>query len=178
MQKIEAVTDGYVGGDAYHYVYNDPHKVSLTAYRIGTTEVTQELYELVMAHNPSYFQGSSHPSASGESQEKRPVEQVSWFDAIAFCNELTRCCYSLGEAQCVYTYNGHTYTVEDAQAHNVPVMDMRKKRLPLADPSRMGVGCPKRHCMAEMGGHWQPRQTFILRVVRCERIRQNAPSGT
>ena len=132
MKKIEAVTDGYVGGDAYHYVYNDPHKVSLTAYRIGTTEVTQELYELVMAHNPSYFQGSSHPTASGESQEKRPVEQVSWFDAIAFCNELTRCCYSLGEAQCVYTYNGHTYTVEDAQAHNVPVMDMSKKgfRLP------------------------------------------------
>ena len=132
MKKIEAVTDGYVGGDAYHYVYNDPHKVSLTAYRIGTTEVTQELYELVMAHNPSYFQGSSHPTASGESQEKRPVEQVSWFDAIAFCNELTRCCYSLGEAQCVYTYNGHTYTVEDAQAHNVPDMDMSKKgfRLP------------------------------------------------
>ena len=132
MKKIDAVTDGYVGGDAYHYVYNDPHKVSLTAYRIGTTEVTQELYELVMAHNPSYFQGSSHPTASGESQEKRPVEQVSWFDAIAFCNELTRCCYSLGEAQCVYTYNGHTYTVEDAQAHNVPVMDMSKKgfRLP------------------------------------------------
>ena len=101
MKKIEAVTDGYVGNNAYHYVYNDPHKVSLTAYRIGTTEVTQELYELVMAHNPSYFQGSSHPTASGESQEKRPVEQVSWFDAIAFCNELMCCCYSLGEAQCV-----------------------------------------------------------------------------
>lgn len=57
MKKIEAVTDGYVGGDAYHYVYNDPHKVSLTAYRIGTTEVTQELYELVMAHNPELLSG-------------------------------------------------------------------------------------------------------------------------
>ena len=134
MQKIDAVTDGTVGGlnDPRINVYNNVHKVSLTAYRIGTTEVTQELYELVMAHNPSYFQGSSHPSASGESQEKRPVEQVSWFDAIAFCNELTRCCYSLGEAQCVYTYNGHTYTVQDAQDKKVPDMDMSKKgfRLP------------------------------------------------
>ncbi len=133
MQKIDAVTDGYVGG--YNFpdgIYNNSHKVSLTAYKIGTTEVTQELYELVMANNPSHFQGSSHPPASGEWQEKRPVEKVSWFDAIAFCNELTRCCYDLGEAQCVYTYNGHTYTVEDAQAHNVPVMDMSKKgfRLP------------------------------------------------
>ena len=132
MQKIDAVTNGTVGGGYVIGGYNYPHKVSLTAYRIGTTEVTQELYELVMANNPSYFQGSSHPSASGESQEKRPVEKVSWFDAVAFCNELTRCCYSLGEAQCVYTYNGHTYTVEDAQAHKVPVMDMSKKgfRLP------------------------------------------------
>ena len=133
MKKIEAVTDGTVGGyTSPDGIYNDEHTVSLTAYKIGTTEVTQELYELVMANNPSYFQGSSHPSASGESQEKRPVEMVSWFDAIAFCNELTRCCYSLGEAQCVYTYNGHTYTVEDAQANKVPVMDMNKKgfRLP------------------------------------------------
>ena len=134
MQKIDAVTDGYVGGlnDPRINVYNNVHKVSLTAYRIGTTEVTQELYELVMAHNPSCFQGSSHPPYSGESQEKRPVEQVSWFDAIAFCNELTRCCYSLGEAQCVYTYNGHTYTVQDAQDKKVPDMDMSKKgfRLP------------------------------------------------
>lgn len=133
MKKIDAVTDGTVGGyTAPDGIYNNLHTVSLTAYKIGTTEVTQELYELVMANNPSHFQGSSHPSASGESQEKRPVEKVNWFDAIAFCNELTRCCYSLGEAQCVYTYNGHTYTVEDAQAHNVPVMDMNKKgfRLP------------------------------------------------
>ena len=133
MQKIDAVTNGTVGGyTAPNGTYNNLHTASLTAYRIGTTEVTQELYELVMANNPSYFQGSSHPSASGEYQEKRPVEKVSWFDAIAFCNELTRCCYSLGEAQCVYTCDGHTYTVEDAQAHNVPVMDMSKKgfRLP------------------------------------------------
>ena len=134
MQKTEAVTDGTVGGDDEppHNFSNNVHKVSLTAYQIGTTEVTQELYELVMANNPSHFQGSSHPPASGEWQEKRPVEQVSWFDAIAFCNELTRCCYSLGEAQCVYTYNGHTYTVEDAQDKKVPVMDMSKKgfRLP------------------------------------------------
>ena len=130
MEKIDAVTNGTVGGyTAPNSTYNNEHTVSLTAYRIGTTEVTQELYELVMANNPSYFQD---PPASGGGQEKRPVEKVSWFDAIAFCNELTRCCYSLGEAQCVYTYNGHTYTVEDAQAHKVPDMDMNKKgfRLP------------------------------------------------
>ena len=104
----------------------------MDAYWMEDGEVTQQLYELVMGTNPSHFQGPSKPPASGEIQERRPVENVSWFDAIAFCNELTRCCYSLGEAQCVYTYNGHTYTVEDAQDKKEPVMDMNKKgfRLP------------------------------------------------
>ncbi|MGP1601740.1 MAG: formylglycine-generating enzyme family protein, partial [Treponema sp.] len=52
MKKIAAVTNGTVGhtdnaGD------NAPHTVSLLAYRIGETEVTQELWQAVMGTNPS-----------------------------------------------------------------------------------------------------------------------------
>ena len=53
------------------------------------TEVTQQLYEYVMGKNPSDFKGDREPPAEGELQEKRPVEYVSFYDAIYFCNKLS-----------------------------------------------------------------------------------------
>lgn len=50
------------------------------------TEVTQYIYEFVMGENPSRFK--SYP-AEGVLQEKRPVESVSFYDAIYFCNKLS-----------------------------------------------------------------------------------------
>jgi formylglycine-generating enzyme required for sulfatase activity len=52
-------------------------------YWVGETEVTQELFEAVMGVNPSYF------TAAGEAVARRPVESVSWYAAIAFCNKLS-----------------------------------------------------------------------------------------
>lgn len=57
--------------------------------KMSKTEVTQDLYELVMGENPSYFQGTKNLPAEGENQSKRPVENVSWYDAIYFCNKLS-----------------------------------------------------------------------------------------
>ena len=71
---------------------NTPHAVSLSAYFIGETEVTQELWEKVMGTNPSHFQGAGMLPESGETQKKRPVEQVNWYHAIAFCNKLSIAC--------------------------------------------------------------------------------------
>ena len=90
MKKIAAVTNGTVGYSGFSS--NVPHTVSLTAYRIGETEVTQELWTAVMGTNPSFFQESSNPPESGETQGKRPVENVNWYQCIAFCNKLSKAC--------------------------------------------------------------------------------------
>lgn len=48
--------------------------------------VTQGEYKAVMGTNPSYF--SSNP-APGEIQENRPVDSVSWYNALVYCNKLS-----------------------------------------------------------------------------------------
>jgi formylglycine-generating enzyme required for sulfatase activity len=63
--------------------------IKLSPFYISKYEVTQEQYEAVTGDNPSYFQGSSRLPADGEEQGKRPVETVTWYDAIEFCNKLS-----------------------------------------------------------------------------------------
>ena len=90
MKSINVVNSKNIGHpDASN---NTPHAVSLSAYFIGETEVTQELWEKVMGTNPSHFQGAGMLPESGETQKKRPVEQVNWYHAIAFCNKLSIAC--------------------------------------------------------------------------------------
>jgi formylglycine-generating enzyme required for sulfatase activity len=60
------------------------HQVTLQAFDIGAYEVTQAQYLAVMGTNSSYFQGTSYPNS-----ENNPVEQVSWYDARAFCTALS-----------------------------------------------------------------------------------------
>ena len=56
------------------------HPVILTkGFYLGKYEVTQEEYKIVMKNNPSEFKG-----------ERLPVEMVSWREAVAFCDLLTK----------------------------------------------------------------------------------------
>lgn len=94
MITIPAVTDVTLGAKGQDK--NPPHTVTLTAYRIGETEVTQELWMTVMdKKNPSFFDntgmknGKDTAPAEGEEQKKRPVEEVNWYHAVVFCNKLS-----------------------------------------------------------------------------------------
>jgi len=98
MKSIAAVQGAVLGDNSQKY--NQEHSVSLSAYYIGQTEVTQELWKAVMGSNPSRFTDSV----------KNPVEQVSWYDCIEFCNELT--VEIMGEEHCVYKVRGSSVTAD------------------------------------------------------------------
>jgi formylglycine-generating enzyme required for sulfatase activity len=54
------------------------------SFLLGETEVTQELFEKAMGFNPSKYQGIHYPNS-----HKRPVDNVTWYDAVMFCNKLS-----------------------------------------------------------------------------------------
>ena len=94
---------------------NQPHKVSLSGYQISKTEVTQKIYQAVTGENPSYF--TENKKVAEDVQDMRPVDQVLWYEAVAFCNMLTSQVKGSNE-ECVY-YNDETltevYTMEHAK---------------------------------------------------------------
>ena len=123
MKPIAAVT-GTVLGDK-EQSNNQEHTVNLSAYYIGETEVTQELWQAVMGNNPSHFTSS----------KKNPVESISWYDSIVFCNELTQKLSGLGVNECVYYRDASlsaVYTAVDGASHTIPHVKWSAKgfRLP------------------------------------------------
>lgn len=78
----------FVQGGTFH---NGTSNVTLSSFYIDKYEVTQAGYQAVMGTNPSYFPNNPN----------RPVERVSWFNAIEYCNrrsiqEGLTPCYSYG----------------------------------------------------------------------------------
>jgi formylglycine-generating enzyme required for sulfatase activity len=57
-----------------------PHQVKVNSFAIGKYPITQAQYQAVMGNNPSQFKNNP----------QNPVECVSWNDAKAFCQKLSR----------------------------------------------------------------------------------------
>lgn len=64
------------------------HSCSVLSFFMGQFPVTQTLWEVVIGANTSFFKGKN-----------LPVENVSWYDAIVFCNVLNERC---GYAPCYF----------------------------------------------------------------------------
>ncbi|MFI3261430.1 MAG: SUMF1/EgtB/PvdO family nonheme iron enzyme [Rikenellaceae bacterium] len=75
----------------------DGPSVTLSDYYIGKYEVTQGEWEAVTGRNPSHFKGSN-----------KPVELVTWYDCVKFCNALSR---KQGLEEC-YTIIGNKLTLD------------------------------------------------------------------
>lgn len=85
------------------------HTVSVPDFYMCVHEVTQDEYYSITKENPSYFEGKNYP-----------VESVSWYDAVEYCNwlsleeGLTPCykCKKNGDYICDFNANGYRLPTE------------------------------------------------------------------
>ena len=112
--NAQAATWTYVQGGSFMMGSNDYsdekpiHEVSVSSFYISKYEITQKEWQEVMGSNPSYFKG-----------DKLPVENISWYDAIEYCNKRSikeglKPCYSGSGANisCDWTANGYRLPTE------------------------------------------------------------------
>lgn len=83
------------------------HRVTLSGFEMSVYETTQGQYKAVMGTNPSDFTGD----------DNLPVEEVSWWDAIKYCNALSRKwglteCYNEITGACDFNKNGFRLPTE------------------------------------------------------------------
>ena len=85
-------------GSTNSALYASPvQSVTLGAFTMSKTLITQAQYQAVMGTNPSYFDSGS----------TWPVESVNWYQAALYCNALSK----LSGKDTVYSYSG---TLNDA----------------------------------------------------------------
>ena len=89
---------------------------NVSAFKMSETEVTQKQFEDVMGWNDSYFSGDDHP-----------VDRVTWYDCVSFCNELSEAdgytkCYTITNMG----YDGNHITSADVTCN----FDANGYRLP------------------------------------------------
>lgn len=112
------VADDYVLVEGGAYVMGSPkaepereadevqHEVTVDSFYLSKHEVTQVAYSVLMGSNPSLHAG-----------DDLPVENVTWLDAVAYCNALS---LEEGLAPC-YTIDGSSITWDkSANGYRLP----------------------------------------------------------
>ena len=114
-QTIDTKTDMLLvesGGFYREYVnwvgFKKRNFVELSPFYIGKYQVTQKEWQEVMGNNPSYFKG-----------DNRPVECITWYEAVKFCNKLSEKegltpAYTINgnNVSCNWTANGYRLPTE------------------------------------------------------------------
>ena len=79
------------------------HEVTVGSFYMAKNEVSQQEYERVMGKNPSERKGNN-----------LPVENVTWYDAVAYCNALSQqegltLCYTVSGTTVTWHLNAYGY---------------------------------------------------------------------
>jgi len=82
------------------------HRVYVSAFLMDRYEVTQKRYSAFPLPDPSHFKDL-----------QRPVEQINWTDALAYCNERSLAeglqpCYDLESGHCDFQAKGYRLPTE------------------------------------------------------------------
>jgi formylglycine-generating enzyme required for sulfatase activity len=82
------------------------HVVSVDAFWMDRTEITQAQYGKYVLGNPSHFKGPN-----------RPIEMIRWADAALYCNKRSLAeglepCYNEETAECIFSADGYRLPTE------------------------------------------------------------------
>jgi len=70
----------------------EQHEVEITRpFYLGVFAITQDEYRTLMGKNPAYFSpsGTGKDDVAGLDTDRFPVEQVTWNNAVSFCQKLS-----------------------------------------------------------------------------------------
>ncbi len=79
LEMVEIPGGTFTMGSTEYSWEQPQHSVTIEPFYLGKYPVTQAQWEAVMGNNPSHFKGKN-----------RPVEMISWDDAVAFCEQLSK----------------------------------------------------------------------------------------
>jgi eukaryotic-like serine/threonine-protein kinase len=103
LEMVYIKAGSFMMGSNYYDCEKPIHQVNLSPFYMGRYTITQQQYQTIMGTNPAHFKG-----------DNRPVECVSWDDAIEFCqklSQLTRKQYTLpSESEWEYACRAGTAT--------------------------------------------------------------------
>lgn len=85
-----------------------PHKVRVSSFYIGKYEVSQALWKKVTGKNPSYF-----------TDKGVPVHNITWYEAIKFCNKLSRS-ENLQEVYDIHAINNKVTFLDNRNGYRLP----------------------------------------------------------
>jgi len=86
------------------------HNVTVSDFYADPCEVTQADYERIMGSNPSHFSGAD-----------LPVDSVTWYDAIEYCNRLSE---SRDPSVVTSSYRGKTIAVDSLSPNQFGLYNM------------------------------------------------------
>ncbi|MBQ0161824.1 MAG: formylglycine-generating enzyme family protein [Treponema sp.] len=88
--------------DAKGDLFTDSRKVKLSSFVMSQYQVTRGLFKAVMGEE--YFTNLGTQATANGTADENPVTQINWFEAIVFCNKLSRLCH----LEPVYSYDFST----------------------------------------------------------------------